>query len=69
MPTLHKSELIDNVLVPEEGQQALLCSNEIDPCCPSPGSNEASSKEKELVQLEYLASILVQAYLDKKYDQ
>ncbi len=50
--------------VPKEGQRDLLSSNKESHRCPSLGINPNTVPES--VALEYLASILVKAFLDKK---
>jgi len=66
--TLHKGKTIETILVPSEGQQTPLCSNEVDSCCPSLGSSDNAPKDqKDDVLLNYLASILVEAYQSIKY--
>ena len=63
MDTLHDKQNNDHFFVPEEGQRGLLCSNKKSFRCPSFGIN---TSEQEDVALDYLASILVKAFLDKK---
>ena len=64
MNELHNKLIIDNKLVPKEGQRDLLCSNKKSIRCPSFGINPNNISED--VALDYFASILVEAFLDKK---
>lgn len=65
MKSLHNSaEHIGLNVEPKEGERALLCSNTADMRSPSLGvTNEFESRESTL---DYLASILVEAYFDHK---
>ena len=64
MNELHDKLIIDNNnLVPKEGQRDLLCSNKESIRCPSLSIINNSSED---AQLDYLAGILVEAFLDKK---
>ena len=67
MNELHANDITDNNFVPEEGQRDLACSNKKSVRCPSSGFNPNEVSEDEA--LEYLASILVEAFLDKKADE
>ena len=62
MNELRKSLSKEN-FEPREGQRELLRSSKDLPRCPSFGINNNSS---ENVALDYLAKILVEAFLDKK---
>ena len=66
---LHKSNRITTILVPEEGQQTLLCSNKVDSCCPSLGDKSSTDKTVTDAQVDYLAGIIVEAYIYKKYEK
>ena len=63
MKKLHNKLTIDKIFVPEEGQRGLLCSNKESIRCPSLGIKNNQSED---LLLDYLASILVEAFLDKK---
>ncbi len=63
MKKLHKRFNTNN-FVPEEGQRDLLCSNKKPIRCPSFGINPNNVSED--VALDYFASILVEAFLDKE---
>lgn len=62
MNTLHNKLIIDKIFVPKEGQRDLLCSNKESIRCPFLGINNNS----EDVALDYLAKVLVEAFLDKQ---
>lgn len=61
---LHDKSVNDDTFVPKEGQRDLACSNKESFRCPSLGIN---SKQSEEALLDYLASILVEAFLERKY--
>jgi hypothetical protein len=63
MNELHTKLISDNKIVPREGQRDLVCSNIKSLRCPSFGVNNNSSED---ASLDYLAKILVEAFLDKK---
>ncbi|MEI7765445.1 MAG: hypothetical protein WCI93_02555 [bacterium] len=63
MSRLHKKLISDYYLAPKEGQRDFLCSNKESHRCPSLSSNNKLSEDESL---NYLASILVEAFLDKK---
>lgn len=50
---------------PREGQRGLLCSNKAPSRCPSLGFNSDTSEDKAL---KCLARILVEAFLETKYE-
>ena len=61
---LHINPISDNNnFVPKEGQRDLMCSNKESLRCPSLCIINNSSENESL---NYLASILVEAFLDKK---
>jgi hypothetical protein len=63
MNKLHINSICDkNFLIPKKGQRDLMCSNKESHRCPFLGINS----NNEDVALDYLASILVEAFLDKK---
>jgi hypothetical protein len=62
MNKLHNKLIIENIFVPKEGQRGLLCSNKESIRCPFLGINNNS----EDVALDYLAKVLVEAFLDKQ---
>lgn len=52
---------------PKKGQRKkYLCSNSAEPRCPSLGFNPNSPLVSEDIALEYLASILVEIYLEQQ---
>ena len=63
MDELHDKLICDENFVPNEGQRDLLCSNKESHRCPSFGLNNNISED---VALDYLAKVLVEAFLDKK---
>ena len=63
MNELH-SELNNDAFVPKEGQRDFECSNKRSFRCPSFGIKNSNMSED--VALDYFASILVEAFLDKK---
>lgn len=67
---LHKSqESEQNNIVSKEGQRGFLCSNnKSDKRCPSLGFINPNQVSED-VALDYLASILVEAFLDKKENE
>lgn len=66
MDRLHlKSE--NDVFVPKEGQRGFACSNRKSLRCPSFGINPNQTSED--VALNYLAGILVEAFLEKKENE
>jgi len=67
MRKLHNKLIVDKIIAPKEGQRDLLCSNNESIRCPSLGFN--SNNVSEDVSLDYLASILVEAFLDKKENE
>lgn len=65
MNTLHNRSIDSGNLVPREGQRDLLCSNNKEPLrCPSFGINNEQISEDDA--LDYLAEVLVDAFLDSK---
>lgn len=66
METLHINSKSDNNFVPKEGQRDLMCSNKESLRCPSLCINNNSSED---ASLDYLAKILVEAFLDKKENE
>ena len=61
---LHK-DLKNNInFVPKKGQRRSLCSNNSSSRCPFLDINHSNTSVD--ASLDYLASILVEAYLDKK---
>lgn len=64
MNTLHNDPINDDNFVPKEGQRGLLCSNKKSFRCPSFGIKNDNPNED--VAIDYLASILVEAFLIKK---
>lgn len=63
MNTLHKSIISEKNFEPKKGQRELLCSNKDSLRCPFLGFNNNNS---EYVALDYLAKVLVEAFLDKQ---
>ena len=63
---LHAKSESDRIFVPEEGQRDLACSNKKSLRCPSFGIN--SNEVAEDAALDYLASILVEAFLDQEHE-
>ncbi len=64
MNELHAQPDNDDIFVPKEGQRGFACSNKKSFRCPSFGINP--NQVPEDVALDYFASILVEAFLDKK---
>ncbi len=64
MSTLHANSISDQIFVPKEGQRDLACSNKKSLRCPS--LDVIINNPSEDVMLDYLARILVGAFLDKK---
>ncbi len=64
MNELHNRSIIKDNLVPKEGQRDLLCSNKESFRCPSFGINNQFVSEDDA--LDYLAEVLVGAFLDSK---
>ena len=60
----HNKTENDKNLKPKEGQRDLMCCNKKSLRCPSFGINPNNVPED--VALDYFASILVEAFLDKK---
>jgi hypothetical protein len=67
MGELHKSRISGENIEPREGQRELLCSNKFSNRCPSFGINP--NQVSEDIALDYLASILVEAFLNKKKNE
>lgn len=65
MSKLHAQPNNDNIFVPEEGQRGFACSNKKSFRCPSFGIINPNNVSED-VALDYFASILVEAFLDKK---
>jgi hypothetical protein len=65
MGKLHKQDEYDGQLRPEGGLQSSLCSN-IVPSCSSPSGFNSSNFISEDDALDYLAEVLVGAFLDHK---
>jgi hypothetical protein len=63
MTKLHKSKSDILLSKSKVGRQVLLCSNKVSDCRPSFDFNNMFSED---VALDYLASILVEAFLDKE---
>lgn len=64
MSRQHKRLISDTqFIIPKEGQRDLLCCNKKSFRCPSLCVSTNSSED---ASLDYLASILVEAFLDKK---
>ena len=63
MDELRNKLICDNNFEPREGQRELLRSSKNSHRCPSFGININQSQE---ASLDYLAKILVEAFLDKK---
>ena len=68
MNELHNKLINDKNFVPEEGQRDLLCSNKKSLRCPSFGITNFNNASED-VALDYFASILVEAFLDKKENE
>lgn len=64
MSKLHNKPINDDNFVPKEGQRGLLCSNKKSFRCPSFGIKNDYTNED--VAIDYLGSILVEAFLIKK---
>lgn len=64
MSRLH-SKSNSGLFVPKEGQRDFECSNKKSLRCPSFGITKLNNVSED-VALDYLASILVEAFLDKK---
>lgn len=64
MNKLDNSSVANNIFIPKEGQRELLSSNRVRYRCPSFGVSGPNVSED--VALDYLASILVEAFLNKK---
>ncbi len=64
MSKLH-SKLNSEPFVPKEGQRDFECSNKKSLRCPSFGIKNSNNVSED-VALDYFASILVEAFLDKK---
>lgn len=64
MEELDKSQIVDNIFIPKEGQRELLSSNRVHNRCPSLVTSTKNASED--IALEYLANILVEAFLEKK---
>ena len=62
MTELHEKLISKYKLMPEEGQRNFLCINKKKIRCPS----LCIDKPSEDAQLDYLANILVEIFLDKK---
>lgn len=65
MSEQHDKSISENIFVPEEGQRDLLCCNKKSLRCPSFGIKNPNFVSED-VALDYLSSILVEAFLDKK---
>lgn len=65
MNVLHKSLISEENIEPSKGQRELLCSNKDSHRCPFLGSI-INNSDSEDVALDYLAKILVEAFLDKQ---
>lgn len=66
---LHKSQKNTklDIIEPKKGQrERYLCSNKAENRCPSLGFNPNSTLVSEDMALEYLASILVEIYLEQQ---
>jgi len=64
MNTLHKSLISNKKIEPSDGQRKLLCSNKDLYRCPSLGF--ITNNNSEDVALDYLAKVLVEAFLDQQ---
>ena len=68
MITLHKNPNDVEKLVSEEGQRGFLCSNNKPVRCPSSDfTNFDNASEDD--QLDYLAEILLEGFLDKQHNE
>lgn len=68
MNTLHnKDEYRGTQMKPEGGLQASLCSNFVPPCSSPLGFTNSFTSEEQAV--DYLADILVEAFLDMKKNE
>jgi hypothetical protein len=65
MSELRKSLISENNFEPREGQRELLRSSKNSLRCPSFGIKNPNNVSED-VALDYFASILVEAFLDKK---
>lgn len=63
-----RAELNNDTFVPREGQRDFACSNKRSFRCPSLGIKNPNYVSED-VALDYLASIIVEAFLDKKKDE
>ena len=67
MKELHNKDEYSTQMKPEGGLQASLCSNNVLSCSSPLGFTNSFSSEDEAI--DYLADILVEAFLDqKKYE-
>ena len=67
MNTLHNNDEYSGLLKPEGGLQSSLCSNN-GPLCSSPlGFTNSFTSEEQAI--DYLADILVEAFLDMKKNE
>lgn len=68
MARLHIEPNNSNIFVPKEGQRNLMCSNKKLLRCPSFGYNHVEKENEEELALDYLAKLLVEEFLNKKYE-
>lgn len=68
MAKQHDRSINGNNFVPIEGQRDLLCGNIKSLHCPSFGFSNFNDVSKD-VALDYLASLLVEAFLDQKENE
>lgn len=68
MTKLHNNKSNEDKFVPKEGQLGLLCSNKKSSSCPSFGINNLNLVHEDIA-LNYLASILAKAFLDRKRNE
>ena len=64
MKELHNKDEYSTQMKPEGGLQASLCSNNVLSCSSPLGFTNSFSSDDEAI--DYLADILVEAFLDKK---
>lgn len=67
MNTLHNNDEYDRRLKPEGGLQSSLCSNNVLSCSTPLGFTNSFTSEEQAI--DYLADILVEAFLDMKKNE
>lgn len=67
MAEQHKSPKDNNQIISKEGQRGLLCCNKVSNRCPSLGFNNQFTSED--AALDYLAGILVEAFLNQELNE